>query len=107
MCSRASSQQRSATSPTELNCRALDLSNAASPSGDHDLQIFARRHHGGVAGFVRAHDQRIQVVVEILLRGCIKRGECLQHRAIERLEDVEEMLGRTVTEVEYALLGLD
>src|SRR6185437_5516744 len=49
----------------------------------------------------------VQVVVELLLRGCVKCGERFQYWSVEGPEDVEEMIRRTIAEVEHARLGLD
>ena len=49
----------------------------------------------------------MQVVVELDLFGLIERRERLQHRAVERLEHVEEVLRRAIAEVEQARFSLD
>src|SRR5271169_2053574 len=78
-----------------------------SPLGDHDLQIFAWHHHGAVTGLIHAHDECVQIVSEIFLGRRIQSRERLQNWAVEGLENLKEMLGRSITEIEYTRLGLD
>jgi hypothetical protein len=74
---------------------------------NHDLQIFRRHDHAVVGGFVHARDQRQQIAAQCGLLRRVERRECLEHRAIKGLEDVEEVLRLAVTEVEGARLRFD
>src|SRR5581483_5287925 len=57
--------------------RRSDESGPNSFPGDHDLEVFAGYDHGGIARLVHAHDQCVEVVVEVLLRGWVECREGL------------------------------
>src|SRR3954447_12524162 len=62
--------------------------NDRSALRDDHLEIFTRHHHGGVAGLVHAHDQRVQIVVQLLLLRRIECCERLERGAVEGLEHI-------------------
>ena len=67
----------------------------ASSLDDDDFEVLAGDGHGSVARAVRAHDQRVQIVMELLLFLRIERGECLEERLLPGV--VGETAGQAFT----------
>ena len=75
--------------------------------GDHYFEVLARDDGRRVAAGVEVADQRVQVVVELLLLLRGQAGERVVHGAVPGAEHVDPVLSRLVAEDEIALRGVD
>src|SRR5262245_2163102 len=78
-----------------------------SPLHDHGFQILTRHDHCAVVRLVHAGDEIVDIFLQCVLLPNVEGCECLEGRTIEGPEHIDEVLGRPITEVEMARLGLD
>src|SRR5690349_10869759 len=92
--------------------RLRGASSSTSPltttsSRNHNLQVFARRHHRAVLCAIEFTDHAQKIALELSLHAGCERAEGLQHGAVVGFEDFHPVLGRAVAECEGALHRFD
>jgi hypothetical protein len=87
--------------------RRTSVLRGSAPLGDDHFEIFARDDQRAVIGDVEIVDQRVEIRLERLAGRRVDRRERLENRAVLGAEDLDPMLGRSVTEDKKLALRRD